>query len=254
MWTSGRRRAQRVADGELVAGVRGGVQQHDGDRLDARRRRRRSASASSPARRADRRRAGPQRSSTAKRSSGGHERRRVRGAQAVEVGARLAAELDEVGEARGREQRGARGAALEQRVGRHGRAVRERRDVARRERRRRRARARSRAITPTDSSCGRASASSRCAAAPSGEARTASVNVPPTSTPSSIGRTLPAQPLAVQRGDRGRARQRRREQLLRAPRERPGSRAAPGRRRWRSARPRRPCRSGTPRRRSRRRR
>src|SRR5204862_345512 len=57
---------------------------------------------------------------------------RMRGAQPVEVAARLPAELDDVGEAVGRDERGARGVALEQRVGGDGHPVRELGDVARR--------------------------------------------------------------------------------------------------------------------------
>ena len=56
---------------------------------------------------------------------GRHERGRVRGAEPVEVGARLAADLDDIGEASGREQGRPRRPALEQRVGRDRRAVRE---------------------------------------------------------------------------------------------------------------------------------
>ena len=55
----------------------------------------------------------------------------MRGAEPVEVGARLAAQLDDVLEALGGDERGARAAALEQRVRRDGGAVRERADVAR---------------------------------------------------------------------------------------------------------------------------
>ena len=65
---------------------------------------------------------------------GRHERRRVPGAQPVELGARLAAELLEVGEALGGEQRGARDLALEQRVRADGHPVHEALDVARRTR------------------------------------------------------------------------------------------------------------------------
>ena len=53
----------------------------------------------------------------------------MRGAQPVELGARLAAELLDVGEALGREQRGARDLALEQGVRADGHAVHEPLDV-----------------------------------------------------------------------------------------------------------------------------
>src|SRR5439155_1360087 len=58
-------------------------------------------------------------------------RRGVRGAQAVEVGAVLAAERDEVREAGGGDERGAGHLALEERVGGHRHAVREGLDVGR---------------------------------------------------------------------------------------------------------------------------
>jgi hypothetical protein len=63
---------------------------------------------------------------------GRHERRGVGLAQAVQVGARLAAERDEVLEARGGDQRGARAGSFQQRVRGHGGAVRERLDLVRR--------------------------------------------------------------------------------------------------------------------------
>jgi hypothetical protein len=53
----------------------------------------------------------------------------MRGAQAVEVGARLASELDEVLEAGGGDERRPGALALQQRVGGHRRAVRERADL-----------------------------------------------------------------------------------------------------------------------------
>ena len=62
---------------------------------------------------------------------GRDQRRGVRGAQPVEVGTVLAPERDQVGEALGGQQRGARALALQQRVGRHRHAVREGLDVAR---------------------------------------------------------------------------------------------------------------------------
>ena len=61
---------------------------------------------------------------------GRDERRRMPGAQPVELGACLAAELLDVGEALGREQRGARDLALEQRVRADGHPVHEPLDVS----------------------------------------------------------------------------------------------------------------------------
>ena len=91
---------------------------------------------------------GPIRSSRADAPLGRHQRGRVRRAQPVEIRARLAAELDDVLEALGGHERGPRALALEQRVGRDRRAVRERLDIlgprprARARARRRRARPR----------------------------------------------------------------------------------------------------------------
>ena len=125
----GQPRRERVADRLLVAGVRVGVQQHDGDRLGVELRdllgerggvleRAQHAVGARALGRGDahRRR---------------DERRRPRRAQPVEVGARLAAELDDVGEAVGRDEHRARAAALEQRVRRDRHAVREQLDVGR---------------------------------------------------------------------------------------------------------------------------
>ena len=60
---------------------------------------------------------------------GRHERRGMGGAEPVELGARLAAQLLDVGEPLGGEQRGARHAPLEQRVRGHGHPVHEALDV-----------------------------------------------------------------------------------------------------------------------------
>ena len=62
---------------------------------------------------------------------GRRQRRRVRGAQPVELAPRLAAEGDDVGEAVGGDERGARDRALQQRVGGDRHAVGEALDVAR---------------------------------------------------------------------------------------------------------------------------
>ena len=118
---------QRRAERPLVLRVAVGVEQADGHRLGIQprdlarerrgvRERRRGPVGRHPLRRAD----APVR---------GHERRRVRRAQPVEVGTRLAAELDDVLEAAGGDEHRARAVALEQRVGRDGGAVRERLDL-----------------------------------------------------------------------------------------------------------------------------
>ena len=60
----------------------------------------------------------------------GHQRERLRRAQPVEVGAVLASDLEHVGEALGGDQRRARAALLEQRVGAHGHPVGEGLDLA----------------------------------------------------------------------------------------------------------------------------
>ena len=54
-----------------------------------------------------------------------HQRLGGRRAKVIQASARLAAELDHIGEASGRDESRARGAALEQRVRGHGHAVRE---------------------------------------------------------------------------------------------------------------------------------
>ena len=112
-WTPGSRAAISSREQQLVLGVGVGVQQHDRDRLRL-----------APAQRSSERgRAG--RSSGASTPLGGRALRRaeaqLRGgasggggalAQPVEVGPRLAAQLDQVGEALGRDQRRARDAPL----------------------------------------------------------------------------------------------------------------------------------------------
>ncbi len=118
---------QRRAERLLVLGVAVGVQQADRHRLGIQlrdlprerrgvRERRLRAVGRHPLARAD-------------APVGRDERRRVRRAQPVEVGARLAAQLDDVLEALRGDEHGARAVALQQRVGRHGRAVRERLDL-----------------------------------------------------------------------------------------------------------------------------
>ena len=62
---------------------------------------------------------------------GRSQRRRVRGAQAIQVGPGLPPQLHQVDEALGGDQRGAGGAALEQGIGGHGHAVGELLDVTR---------------------------------------------------------------------------------------------------------------------------
>ena len=120
----------------------------------------------------------------------GHERGRPRRAQPVELGAVLAPERDDVGEALGGDERGPGAAPLEQRVGGDGHAVGERLRPARRSRRPRSSAASTAAITPSDWSSGVVGALAVISRPSS--ASTASVKVPPTSTPSSIGRTLRA--------------------------------------------------------------
>ncbi len=123
---------QRVRDGTLVLGVRVAVQQRHGDGLgveggdgvgDGA-----GGAVVQPAQRPVRAHALGRRDA----QPVGHQRRRVRRAQAVEVGAGLAPERDEVREALRGDKRGARAAALQQRVGRHGHAVGEDLDIARR--------------------------------------------------------------------------------------------------------------------------
>ena len=119
------RRAQRL----LVRRVTVGVQQADGHRS----RLQRADGIGEPGRVRERAQhaVGPHALGRADPPLRWDERRRMRGAEAVEVGARLAPELDEVLEALGRDEHRARSAALEQRVGRDGRAVREGADVLR---------------------------------------------------------------------------------------------------------------------------
>ncbi len=141
--TRGRRAASsasRLAEQPLVRGVGVGVQQRHRDRLRARARRAprtsaRAAAASSAQQRAVWAHALGRREAQLR----GHERRGRRPAQAVQVRAVLAAELDHVGEARRGEQRGARRAALQQRVRGDRHAVREALDVLAPARRRARA-------------------------------------------------------------------------------------------------------------------
>ena len=114
-----------------------------------------------------------------------HERRRVRLAQAVEVGARLAAELDDVLEARGGDEHRARALALQQRVGGDRRPVGERARPRRPTAPARSSAASTAASTPSDWSSGVVGALAVTSRSPT--ATTASVKVPPTSTPSSTG-------------------------------------------------------------------
>ena len=104
-----------------------------------------------------------------------HERRRVLGARPVEVRSRLPTEVEDVLEALVRDERRARAAALEQRVRRDRRAVREAVDAApHRPRPPRRS---------TDSCCRAAVGTFAIRTSPSSTS-TASVKVPPTSIPS----------------------------------------------------------------------
>ena len=119
--------AQRRAECALVRGMAVGVQEADGDRLGVERGdplRQPGGILERAARAVGRHPLGC--SDAALRR---HERRRMRGAQAVEVRAGLAAELDEVLEALRRDEHRARAAPLQQRVRRDRRAVRERAHV-----------------------------------------------------------------------------------------------------------------------------
>ena len=178
----------------LVRGMPVGVQQHDRDRLrlrlrDATRKLLRGLGRERPER--------SLRSHPLGRGEAqlvGHHRRRPGGAQAVQVGASLTPEGNNVGEALGGDQRRTSAAALEQRVGRDRHPVREGRDLLGRDDRRdpappdrrdhplglvvRRRRRLGGDDTPSNAS-------------------TASVNVPPTSTPRSMAQRYPCAPSAA---------------------------------------------------------
>ena len=180
-----------------MLGVAVGVQQADGDRLGLEPA---TSSASACGRFRLERRAARRRGPSARRGDaalGRHERRRVRGAQAVEVAARLAAELDDVGEALGGDERGARALALEQRVRRDGHAVREQAHVVG-ARAGRVERGADGVMTPSDWSSGVVGALAVSTRPPA--TSTASVNVPPTSTPSSMAGNVPGPPLRAPAG------------------------------------------------------
>ena len=177
------RPATAARDAALVLGMRVGVQQADRDGLDLR-----VAQAADgvlePALRRARARtpSGSQRSATGRRSSAGTSGAGPRAARAVQLRPRLARELEHVGEALGGQQRRARAALLEQGVRGDGHAVTEARHVAAARSRRARAPMRTAAITPSDWSAG--VVGTLPVKTPAGPASTASVNVPPTSTPS----------------------------------------------------------------------
>ena len=132
---------------------------------------------------------------------GRDERRRVGGAEPVEVGPRLATELHDVLEARRGDEDGARRLALEQRVRGDRGAVGEGVDLAG-EASARSSAARTAARTPSLWSCGVVGAFAVTSRPPA--AITASVKVPPTSTPRSIGPTIrlrrPGRPLPSRPG------------------------------------------------------
>ena len=102
-----------------------------------------------------------------------HERWRVVGAEPVEVGAVLAAQVEEVLEAGRRDEGGAGAAALEQRIGRDRRPVGETLDSV----------APSASTAASTDSSWRAPVGTFAVCTPCSSTRTASVNVPPTSTP-----------------------------------------------------------------------
>ena len=105
-----------------------------------------------------------------------HERLGVRGAEAIEMGAVLTPQVQEMLEALGRDERRACPAPLQQRVRGHGRTVGEAVEAAS-------AAPTARAAASTDSSCAAAVGTFAVRiSAPS--TRTASVKVPPTSIPS----------------------------------------------------------------------
>ena len=126
----GQRGLERGPQLALVLRMAVGVQQHDGDRLGlaggdgARRARRRPRAAAAGL-------SGVIRSRAPKRRSGGVIGAAGRRAQAVQLGAVLAPERDEVGEPVGRDERSPGAAALEQRVGRDRHPVREQLDIVR---------------------------------------------------------------------------------------------------------------------------
>jgi hypothetical protein len=110
----GQRSGQRVADRLLVLGVGVGVQEHDGDRLGLERRdllHERGGIAERP-----QHALGPAALVRRDAALRWDERGRPRRAEAVEIGPRLAAELDDVREALGRDEHGACATAFEQRV------------------------------------------------------------------------------------------------------------------------------------------
>ena len=126
---------------------------------------------------------GPIRSAASKRSSALDQRRRLRRAEPVELGPVLAADLEQVGEAAGGDQRRAGAAFLEQGVGADRHPVGEGLDLVRARRRPARAPPRPRRSPPRDWSSGVVGSFAVWIRSPS--KRTASVKVPPTSTPSS---------------------------------------------------------------------
>ncbi len=125
-----RRPAQRLADRALVLGVAVGVQQHDRHRLGARGPQLPGEAIGGLVVEQDQRAVGRHPLRRREPQLVGHKRRRVRSAQAIELGAALAPECDEVGEALGRDQGGPRAAPLEQRVGRDRHPVGEALDLA----------------------------------------------------------------------------------------------------------------------------
>ena len=130
-WTLGQRLAQGGGDPALVVGVPEGEQQADRDRLGLAA----AELADQPldllvGQLLDHARRRPIRSAASKRSSRLDQRRRPAAARVVEARPVLAADLEQVGEAAGRDQRGPRAALLEQRVGSHRHPVGEPLDVA----------------------------------------------------------------------------------------------------------------------------
>ena len=233
----------RLRDTALVLGPGLGVQQADGDRFDLLRRRSGPACGPAPSSsRGEITSRGELRSSAAKRSSGGHQRRRAGRAQPVQLRPRLARHLEHVGEPLRGDQGGARSALLQEGVGGDRHPVPEAGNVARRRHRRARAHGRRPPSRPRDWSAG--VVGTFAVNRPVPDASTASVNVPPTSTPSAQPSVLRAtgcesnqrsrcKPTSEHRDRGGGFRSRRPLLLPRSVREaaKPPARPAPGPRR-----------------------
>ena len=183
---SGSSSAQQLAEHALVPGIGVGVEQgRPQPPAGARAARRSTSSRAGPSGRA--RAAGrPGPCARARRSAAAAARAAPapRAHSLYRCGPRLASELDHVGEAVGRDQRGARRAALQQRVRRDGHPVGEALDLARLARPRARARGAPPRAPPPACPAGVEGTFAVWTLEPS-PTSTASVKVPPTSTPRS---------------------------------------------------------------------